>query len=159
MAPPDEVVVYTVGVWDLLHPGHVDLLTRLRTMGTKLVVGVVGDEAIARYKRRPVMTLAERGAMVGALKSVDEVLLEAPLPSDTSVEMLDRMGYAFLAKSFSAPERERGLAEHAHLGDRFVEVPRCGKGPSTTDLLERVLEASGATMPPVPDGPNRERDD
>jgi len=137
--PPDEVVVYTVGVWDLLHPGHLDVLVRLRNMGTRLVVGVVGDDAIARYKRRPIMTLAERAAMIGSLQCVDEVLLDAPLPDETSLEMLDVLGFSFLAKSFSPEERERGLREHAHLGDRFVEAPRGEVRLSTTDILRRVV--------------------
>ena len=133
--------MYTVGVWDLLHPGHVDLLVRLRNLGTSLVVGVVGDDAIARYKRRPIMTLAERGAMVGALRCVDRVLLEAPLPDNTTVEMLDNHGFSFLAKSSAPHEQERVRREHAHLGARFVEVPYGQKysGLCTTEILQRVL--------------------
>ena len=65
-------------VGDLFHPGHVALLRAARDLGDQLVVGVLLDETAAAYKRRPIMTLAERVAVIAACRYVDEVLPDAP---------------------------------------------------------------------------------
>ena len=65
-------------VGDLFHPGHVALLRAARAFGDHLVVGVLSDEVVAAYKRRPIMSLAERAEMIGACRYVDEVLPAAP---------------------------------------------------------------------------------
>ncbi|MET8689202.1 adenylyltransferase/cytidyltransferase family protein [Streptomyces sp. NPDC004732] len=70
--------VYADMVGDLFHPGHVALLRAARDFGERLIVGVLSDEVVATYKRRPIMTLAERVAVIEACRYVDEVLPNAP---------------------------------------------------------------------------------
>lgn len=65
--PPDQAArtrVYVDMIGDLFHAGHVALLQAAREHGDHLVVGMLSDEDAASYKRRPVMTLAERVAVV-----------------------------------------------------------------------------------------------
>ena len=76
MAEPTRVYVDMVG--DLFHPGHVALLRAARELGDRLVVGVLSDETVTAYKRRPIMTLAERLVVIEACRYVDEVLPDAP---------------------------------------------------------------------------------
>jgi cytidyltransferase-like protein len=71
--------VYADMVGDLFHYGHVRFLERARKLGDVLVVGIHSDETVAGYKRRPVMTLAERVQVVAACRFVDEVIPDAPL--------------------------------------------------------------------------------
>jgi cytidyltransferase-like protein len=71
-APTDRV--YVGGVFDLPHPGHLNLLTRAAEFG-EVWVSLNTDEFAARYKRRPVMTLGERLVMVAALKPVTAVVV------------------------------------------------------------------------------------
>jgi len=129
--------VYVDMVGDLFHPGHVALLRAARESGDHLVVGVLSDETAAAYKRRPIMTLAERVAMVGACRYVDEVIPDAPL----------RLTHAFLD--------EHDLALVVHGDDLSADVAADVYGPaldtgrprllprtgdvSTTDLIARVL--------------------
>jgi len=69
------MTVYTVGTFDLLHIGHLDLLEYCKTLGNKFVVGVASDEVVASYKRNvPVIPLAQRMRMLKALECVDDVV-------------------------------------------------------------------------------------
>jgi glycerol-3-phosphate cytidylyltransferase len=63
--------ILVVGVFDLLHRGHVELLRAARALGDRLFVIVNGDELTSRYKRRPIYSEVDRHAIVSALASVD----------------------------------------------------------------------------------------
>lgn len=72
-----QVRVFTNGCFDILHPGHVDLLARAKALGTRLIVGINSDESVRRIKgpNRPIMGQNERKAVLLALESVDEVII------------------------------------------------------------------------------------
>lgn len=72
-------VVYVDGVFDLLHKGHLELLSRAKAFGNFLLVGVHSDEAVKSYKRIPVMSEQYRYELVAALKGVDAVISGSPL--------------------------------------------------------------------------------
>jgi glycerol-3-phosphate cytidylyltransferase len=74
MTSKNGIVVFTAGVWDILHIGHLNLLQRARALGDSLVVGVLTDEAAERYKPRPVMPFEERLELIRALRMVDDVV-------------------------------------------------------------------------------------
>ena len=68
------MIVYTVGTFDLLHVGHLDLLNHCKTLGDILVVGVASDEVVTLYKPNlPVVPLNQRMEMLQALSCVDIV--------------------------------------------------------------------------------------
>jgi glycerol-3-phosphate cytidylyltransferase len=67
-----ETVVFTSGSWDMFHVGHLNVLTRSRSLGDRLVVGVSTDELIADYKGSPpVIPFEERFEIIGNIKCVD----------------------------------------------------------------------------------------
>ena len=69
------MLVYTVGTFDMLHVGHLDLLEYCATLGDKFVVGVASDEVVGSYKRNvPVIPLEQRMRMLKALECVDDVV-------------------------------------------------------------------------------------
>jgi cytidyltransferase-like protein len=69
------MTVYTVGTFDLLHIGHLDLLEFCATLGDKFIVGVASDTVVGSYKRHiPIIPLAQRMRMLKALKCVDDVV-------------------------------------------------------------------------------------
>ena len=70
-------IVFTNGCFDLLHPGHVDLLSRARALGDKLIVAINSDESVRSIKGqgRPVQTAEARRAVLLALRAVDEVVV------------------------------------------------------------------------------------
>ena len=72
--------VITFGTFDVFHVGHLRIIERAASYGDRLVVGVSADALNRRKKNRePVFTEAERLAIVGALKAVDEVFVEESL--------------------------------------------------------------------------------
>jgi D-beta-D-heptose 7-phosphate kinase/D-beta-D-heptose 1-phosphate adenosyltransferase len=135
-------VVFTNGVFDLLHPGHVDLLVAARALGDALVVGVNTDASVKRLKgpSRPVRNERERVHVLAALESVDAVVL---FGEDTPLELIRHIMPDVLVKGgdyrvdtvVGAPD------VLAHGGD-VVIVPLT-PGQSTTGTLAKV-QAGGA---------------
>jgi D-sedoheptulose 7-phosphate isomerase len=72
-----EKVVFTNGCFDLIHPGHIDLLERAKKMGTKLIVGINSDKSVRKIKGagRPFQSQEERKMILENLKPVDEVII------------------------------------------------------------------------------------
>ena len=69
------MTVYTVGTFDLLHIGYLDLLEYCATLGDKFIVGVASDDVVGSYKRNiPIIPLKQRMRMLKALKCVDDVV-------------------------------------------------------------------------------------
>jgi len=84
------MTVYTVGTFDLLHIGHLDLLEYCATLGNRFVVGVASDEVVASYKKNvPVIPLVQRMRMIKALKCVDDVLSYDSLEYITNCKEVD----------------------------------------------------------------------
>lgn len=78
-----EKVVFTNGCFDILHPGHIDLLERARSFGTKLIVGINSDKSVREIKGSPRPFLSEnaRAEILRALRCVDEVrIFDEPTP-------------------------------------------------------------------------------
>src|SRR5438874_9885890 len=72
-----KTIVFTNGVFDLLHPGHVRYLQRARSFGDTLIVGINSDRSVRTIKGegRPITPEAERAEIVGALACVDAVVV------------------------------------------------------------------------------------
>ena len=131
-------VVFTNGVFDLLHVGHVALLEAARGEGAALVVGVNGDASVRRLGKgagRPLVPEAQRARVVGALGAVDCVVL---FDADTPRELILALRPDVLVKGADyALDQIVGAAEVTGWGGRVVRVPLL-EGHSTTDLAERV---------------------
>jgi len=85
------VWIYADVVCDLFHHGHVAFFQQARALGDGLIVGVVGDCDVLSYKPAPLMTHAERAAVVRGCRFVDRVL-EEPAPLHCTGAFLDQIG-------------------------------------------------------------------
>jgi D-beta-D-heptose 7-phosphate kinase/D-beta-D-heptose 1-phosphate adenosyltransferase len=135
-------VVFTNGVFDLMHPGHVQLLEAARKEGSALIVGINSDASVRRLGKgteRPLMAEAARARVVAALASVDCVVL---FEGDTPLELIQSLAPDVLVKGADYPRASivGGDWVEAH-GGRVVRVPLVG-GFSTTSLLERLRAPS-----------------
>lgn len=133
--PDKKRNVYVDMAGDLFHPGHVALLKAARAFGERLIVGVLSDEVVTRYKRKPVMSLAERVTVIEACRYVDAVIPDAPY--QVTAEFLDEHDIAVVVHGDDLPPDtvEEVYGPAAAAGKlRLVEYTA---GVSTTDLIRR----------------------
>jgi D-beta-D-heptose 7-phosphate kinase/D-beta-D-heptose 1-phosphate adenosyltransferase len=130
-------LVFTNGVFDLLHPGHVDVLLAARRHGEALVVGVNSDDSVRRLKgpERPIRTAAERCYVLAALESVDVVVV---FDQDTPRELITLLRPDVLVKGGDYTEATIvGASEVRERGGEVVVIPLTA-GHSTTSTIERL---------------------
>ena len=130
-------VVFTNGVFDLLHPGHVDVLAGARRCGDALVVGVNGDDSVRRLKgpTRPVRSEAERAYVLAALEAVDAVVV---FGEDTPLELVRLLEPDVIVKGGDYSEASIvGAAEVRARGGDVVVIPLT-PGQSTTSIIEKL---------------------
>ena len=134
-------LVLTNGVFDLLHPGHVDVLLAARQAGDALVVAVNSDASVRRLKGagRPVRSEVERMYVLAALEMVDAVVL---FEQDTPLELIRELEPDVLVKGGDYSEATIvGASEVRGWGGDVVVVPLT-PGQSTTAIVEK-LRGSG----------------
>ena len=132
-------VVFTNGVFDLLHPGHVDVLAAARGAGDALVVGVNSDDSVRRLKGpgRPIRTAVERALVLGALESVDAV---AVFEQDTPLELIVALRPDIIVKGGDySPDTVVGRREVESWGGAVKIIPLT-PGQSTTSIIEKLRD-------------------
>lgn len=135
-------VVFTNGVFDVLHRGHVALLVAARAEGDALVVGLNSDASVRRIKgpERPLNRERDRAYVLGALACVDAVVL---FDEDTPARLIAALQPDVLVKGADyAPDEIVGADVVAARGGRVVRIP-LEPGFSTTGLIAKV---KGATL-------------
>jgi len=131
------MIVFTNGVFDLLHPGHLRYLRQARALGDALIVGVNSDRSVRANKgdERPITPEAERVELLEALDVVDGVVV---FDSDTPHELIAALQPDVLVKGADWAEDAivgRDVVE-ARRG-RVVRVP-VEQGYSTTGIIEKI---------------------
>ena len=132
-----RTVVFTNGVFDLLHPGHVRYLKQARALGDALIVGLNADASVRRNKGagRPINGEQERAEVLAALECVDAVVL---FDEDTPAEIIKAVDPDVLVKGADWPaDQIVGRDTVEARGGRVVRVT-VEQGYSTTALLEKV---------------------
>jgi len=130
-------LVFTNGVFDLLHPGHVDVIAQARDEGDALIVGLNSDASVRRLKgpERPVRSEAERAYVLAALADVDAVVA---FGEDTPLELIRHLRPNVLVKGGDyEPATVVGRADVESWGGRVVIVP-LRAGQSTTSIIEKM---------------------
>lgn len=135
-------LVFTNGVFDLLHPGHVDVLTGARAHGAHLVVGLNSDDSVRRLKgpERPVRTEAERALVLAALECVDCVVV---FGEDTPRELVRHLQPDVIVKGGDySPDTVVGASDVLARGGRVVIIPLT-PGQSTSGIIEKLRGTGG----------------
>jgi D-beta-D-heptose 7-phosphate kinase/D-beta-D-heptose 1-phosphate adenosyltransferase len=133
-------VVFTNGVFDLLHPGHVRYLQDARALGDVLIVGLNSDQSVRRNKGsdRPIIPENERAEVLAALDCVDAVVV---FPEETPAEIIRQVLPDVLVKGADWPaDQIVGRDTVEERGGRVVLVP-VEQGHSTTAIVERIRKA------------------
>lgn len=129
--------MFTNGVFDLLHPGHIDVLAGARAQGDCLVVGVNADVSVRRLKGegRPVRSEVERAYVLAALEMVDAVVI---FDQDTPLELVRHLEPDVIVKGGDySPDQVVGAQEVRARGGDVIIVPLT-PGQSTSSIIERL---------------------
>jgi rfaE bifunctional protein nucleotidyltransferase chain/domain len=130
-------VVFTNGVFDIIHRGHVDYLTKAKSFGDILVVGLNSDASVRRIKgpSRPIQKQADRAAILLALKSVDYVVM---FSEDTPDKLIRLIKPDVLVKGADYKESEIVGAAFVRANGGKVRRVRLSPGRSTTKIIRKL---------------------
>ena len=141
-----ETIVFTNGVFDLLHRGHVEYLEEARALGDRLVVGMNSDASVRRLKglERPILPEGERQEVLAALACVDRVVL---FEDDTPAVLIEEVAPDVLVKGGDwALDRIVGREFVEARGGRVTTIT-LREGWSTTALVARARAGRSALEP------------
>ncbi|MDH4063683.1 MAG: D-glycero-beta-D-manno-heptose 1-phosphate adenylyltransferase, partial [Acidobacteriota bacterium] len=130
-------VVFTNGVFDVLHPGHVRYLAEARRQGDALIVGLNADASVRRLKGpdRPISPAGERAEVLAALAAVDAVVI---FDEETPLALITALQPDVLVKGADwAHDAIVGRDVVEARGGRVVRVPIVA-GHSTSSILDRT---------------------
>ncbi len=133
-----DTIVFTNGCFDLLHPGHVDLLHKSRALGNRLIIGLNSDNSVQRLKgeTRPILAEQDRASILSALGCVDLVVL---FEEDTPLELLKVIKPDILVKGADYKINDvvgKSLVES--YGGKVSLVPLI-EGHSTTKIEKKII--------------------
>lgn len=134
-------VVYTTGAFDLLHVGHLNRLRDARSLGDKLIVGIMSDEFIRRSKNRePIIPERDRAELLMALSCVDEVVIVPDHTADH--DFLTRHGVTtrVVGPEYGWAEGHRQAL--LYMEEHGIKVIRASRMPgiSTTEIVRKIRE-------------------
>ncbi len=132
-------LVFTNGVFDILHRGHVEYLNQARSLGDALFVGVNSDASTRRIKgeKRPVVPQDDRMFVLSNLRAVDFV---ASFDEDTPLEIITAILPDILVKGADWPiDRVVGKDVVEAAGGRVLTIPFV-PDRSTTNIVQRIIE-------------------
>ncbi len=134
-----ETLVFTNGVFDLLHVGHLRYLRSARALGDRLIVGVNGDESVKTLKGplRPILPEAERAELVASLAPVDLVVVFQEATASSLIEALCPHIYVKGADWAGKPLPEAEAVKRCGGEIRFVPLT---PGRSTSDIISTIVE-------------------
>lgn len=133
-------LIYVIGVFDLFHNGHVELLRRAKEMGDKLIVAVNGDDMVASYKRRPFLNEEDRLAVIKACRYVDEAFIIRTFDNKDSIK---KYKITHIVHGDDWPEHD--YLRQIRVTPQFLKENNCElvlipytPGISTSDLINKI---------------------
>jgi cytidyltransferase-like protein len=131
--------VYCDLVGDLFHYGHVNFLREAKKIGDFVIVGLMSDEAVELYKRKPILTIDERRMEIEGCKYVDLVIPNCPCP--VTKEFIEKysIDYVLHGDDFSEADIEKWYSIPKSM-NKLKIVPYT-KGISSKEIIERILRS------------------
>jgi len=135
------VVVFTNGCFDIIHPGHIDLLNRAKQLGTKLLVGINSDSSVRRIKGepRPFLSQDDRAEILRNLKAVDEVQI---FDETTPEKLIKQIKPDVLVKGGDWKTTQIIGADFVRgYGGKVISIP-LKNGYSSSGIVEKIKSLS-----------------
>lgn len=138
-----DAIVFTNGVYDLLHRGHVEYLEEARALGDRLVVGVNSDASVRRLKgpTRPILSQRDRAGLVAALACVDLVVV---FDDDTPLALIEAVRPDVLVKGADYALDQIVGRDFVEANGGRVETIALRPGLSTSAIVERIRDGRSA---------------
>ena len=132
-----EIIVFTNGCFDLVHVGHIQYLQKAKSLGSKLVVGINGDESVAKLKGpgRPINDLTSRIKMLESFRFIDLVM---PFYEDTPINLIEAIKPKVLVKGGDYRIENIVGSKFVIQNGGTVKSLKFVKGFSTTELIKRI---------------------
>jgi len=143
-------IVFTNGVFDLLHPGHTRYLSAARELGDYLIVAVNSDKSVKAIKglQRPILGQDERMELVAALSAVDAVVL---FHEDTPLKAIEYLMPQVLVKGGDwSEDKIIGADAVKKAGGKVKRIP-FASGYSSSTIIEKIQRLSGKPGKPAHD--------
>ncbi len=137
-----ETVAFTNGCFDLVHPGHVSLLTQARAAASRLVVGLNTDSSVRRLKgeSRPILDEAARATVLASFAVVDLVV---PFDDDTPLRLIETLRPDVLVKGADYTVATVVGADLVRAWGGRVVLANLVPGASSTNIVRRIGAATG----------------
>lgn len=139
----DKKVVFTNGCFDIIHSGHVDYLTKSKSFGDILIVGINSDASVHRIKgeKRPILGEEERAFIISSLKPVDYVTI---FEEDTPLKLIETLVPDILIKGADwAIDKIVGREIVVSNGGE-VKTIKFVNNQSTTKIIDSILDKYGS---------------
>jgi D-sedoheptulose 7-phosphate isomerase len=133
-----ETIVFTNGCFDIIHPGHIDLLRQARQLGTKLIVAINSDDSVREIKgnRRPFISENDRAEILKNLRWVDEVIIFDEL---TPEKLIAEIKPDVLVKGGDWEVKEIIGADLVQKnGGKVYSIP-LKEGYSSSNIIEKIM--------------------
>lgn len=132
-----NTIVFTNGVFDILHYGHVDYLTKAKRLGDILIVGLNTDASVRKFKgkNRPIQSEKDRARILDALKPVDYVVL---FSEETPERLIRKIRPDVLVKGTDYRLNEIVGAEFVRMYGGKVKRIALQKGRSTSGIIKHL---------------------
>ena len=134
-------IVFTNGCFDIIHRGHIELLSAAKEKGDRLVVGLNGDQSVKRLKGndRPIQPVEDRAMILDAIESVDMVVC---FEEDTPAEIILHLLPDVLVKGGDYTTNTIVGADTVIANGGTVETIPLIPEKSTTALLDRIIKST-----------------
>jgi D-beta-D-heptose 7-phosphate kinase/D-beta-D-heptose 1-phosphate adenosyltransferase len=133
----EKVIVFTNGCFDVIHRGHVEYLSKAKTLGDILILGLNSDKSVKKLKggHRPYVTEKDRAYIMSQLVPVDAVTI---FTEETPLKLITQVMPDVLVKGGDyTPDTIVGRKEVEESGGTVVAIPLI-QGRSTTGLVEKI---------------------
>jgi cytidyltransferase-like protein len=140
MEEPKRTVIYTDGIYDVFHRGHVESFIQIKKTfpDCYLIVGIINDADSTGYKRKPIYSEEDRYCLVENMKCVDEIVRSAPL--SITEEYMNKYNIDLVVHGFSNPSDSNKQSDFfkvpIQLG-KFREIEYYNE-ISTTEIISRI---------------------
>ena len=141
-----KIIGYTTGVYDMFHIGHLNILKRAKEQCDYLIVGVSTDELVLKEKNKtPVIPWEERAEIIGAIRYVDEVVVQ---PDKDKMAAWERYHFdkMFVGSDWQGTSQWKRFEEQfAEVGVEIVYLPHTDGISSTklTHIIKNILDETG----------------